>query len=270
MAFDEGPGRHRRAQGRDLRARLRPARRRGRLPARGHHLRPQHLRRRHRHRGAQRLRRRLHRGDDAQIKESCPLRHTSPAASRTSRSPSAATIPCARRCTRCSSTTPSRPGMDMGIVNAGQLAVYDDIDPELRERVEDVMLNRRAPTPPSAARLRRDRFKGGKEEAADPDLSWRELGRRGAPRPTRWSTASPLHRSPTPRRPASSRPPARRDRGAADGRHERRRRPVRRRQDVPAAGGEVARVMKQAVAHLTPSSRRKSALGRAARPRARS
>ena len=34
-------------------------------------------------------------------------------------------------------------GMDMGIVNAGQLAVYDDIDPELRELVEDVVLNRR-------------------------------------------------------------------------------------------------------------------------------
>ena len=33
--------------------------------------------------------------------------------------------------------------MDMGIVNAGQLAVYDDLDPELRERVEDVVLNRR-------------------------------------------------------------------------------------------------------------------------------
>jgi 5-methyltetrahydrofolate--homocysteine methyltransferase len=43
-----------------------------------------------------------------------------------------------------------RAGMDMGIVNAGQLAVYDEIDPELRERVEDVVLNRR-PTPPSAA-----------------------------------------------------------------------------------------------------------------------
>jgi 5-methyltetrahydrofolate--homocysteine methyltransferase len=36
-----------------------------------------------------------------------------------------------------------RAGMDMGIVNAGQLAVYDDIDPELRELVEDVVLNRR-------------------------------------------------------------------------------------------------------------------------------
>src|SRR6266513_1557353 len=36
-----------------------------------------------------------------------------------------------------------RAGLDMGIVNAGQLAVYEEIDPELRERVEDVLLNRR-------------------------------------------------------------------------------------------------------------------------------
>src|SRR5439155_373551 len=34
-------------------------------------------------------------------------------------------------------------GLDMGIVNAGQLAVYEEIEPELRERVEDVLLNRR-------------------------------------------------------------------------------------------------------------------------------
>ncbi len=36
-----------------------------------------------------------------------------------------------------------RAGMDMGIVNAGQLAIYEEIPPELRERVEDVLLNRR-------------------------------------------------------------------------------------------------------------------------------
>jgi 5-methyltetrahydrofolate--homocysteine methyltransferase len=35
-------------------------------------------------------------------------------------------------------------GLDMGIVNAGQLAVYEDIDPQLKELVEDVLLNRRA------------------------------------------------------------------------------------------------------------------------------
>src|SRR5213595_784781 len=37
-----------------------------------------------------------------------------------------------------------RAGLDMGIVNAGQLAVYEEIEPELRERVEDVLLNRRS------------------------------------------------------------------------------------------------------------------------------
>src|SRR5437016_5144250 len=37
-----------------------------------------------------------------------------------------------------------RAGLDMGMVNAGQLAVYEEIEPELRERVEDVLLNRRA------------------------------------------------------------------------------------------------------------------------------
>src|SRR5207244_8150373 len=34
-------------------------------------------------------------------------------------------------------------GLDMGIVNAGQLAVYEEVEPELRERVEDVIFNRR-------------------------------------------------------------------------------------------------------------------------------
>ena len=65
----------------------------------------------------------------------------------------------ARRCTRCSSTTPSRAGMDMGIVNAGQLAVYDDIDPELRELCEDVILNRRPGRDRAAARAA-PKFKG--------------------------------------------------------------------------------------------------------------
>ena len=60
-----GPGRHRRAQGRDLRARLQAADRGRRLSAGRHHLRSQHLCRRHRHRGAQRLRHRLHRGGAA-------------------------------------------------------------------------------------------------------------------------------------------------------------------------------------------------------------
>ena len=38
-------------------------------------------------------------------------------------------------------------GLDMGIVNAGQLAVYEEIEPELLKRVEDVLLNRREMRP---------------------------------------------------------------------------------------------------------------------------
>ena len=41
------------------------------------------------------------------------------------------------------STTPSSAGLDMAIVNAGQLDVYEEIAPELPTRVEDVLLNRR-------------------------------------------------------------------------------------------------------------------------------
>ena len=63
MAFDEhGPGRQPRAPHADLPAGLRHPHRAGRLPGRGHHLRPEHLRRRHGHRGARQLRPGLHRG----------------------------------------------------------------------------------------------------------------------------------------------------------------------------------------------------------------
>jgi 5-methyltetrahydrofolate--homocysteine methyltransferase len=63
-------------------------------------------------------------------------------------------------------------GLDMGIVNAGQLAVYEDIEPELRERVEDVIWNRR---PDATERLvafaETFRGEGAKREL---DLAWRE------------------------------------------------------------------------------------------------
>ena len=82
--------------------------RRGRLPARRHHHRPQHLRRRHRHRRARPLRPRLHRSDRADHRRAART-STSPAACRTCRSRSAATNRCAKRCTRCSCSRPSRP-----------------------------------------------------------------------------------------------------------------------------------------------------------------
>ena len=67
-----------------------------------------------------------------------------------------------------------RAGMDMGIVNAGQLAVYEDIPKDLLERVEDVLLNRRPDATErllEAANTHRGGA-GGKKEAAD--LTWRE------------------------------------------------------------------------------------------------
>ncbi|MBL8714593.1 MAG: methionine synthase [Myxococcales bacterium] len=65
-----------------------------------------------------------------------------------------------------------RAGMDMGIVNAGQLAVYEDIDPELREHVEDVIWNRRADATERLLELA-ERVKGsGKKKELD--LAWRE------------------------------------------------------------------------------------------------
>jgi 5-methyltetrahydrofolate--homocysteine methyltransferase len=65
-------------------------------------------------------------------------------------------------------------GMDMGIVNAGQLAVYETIDPELRQVCEDAVLNRR---PDATERLLAvaERYRGGAaREAKAPDLAWRE------------------------------------------------------------------------------------------------
>jgi len=62
-------------------------------------------------------------------------------------------------------------GMDMGIVNAGQLGVYDQLDPELRERVEDVVLNRREDATDRLLEIA-DRFKGGGAKKEE-NLAWR-------------------------------------------------------------------------------------------------
>ena len=68
-------------------------------------------------------------------------------------------------------------GMDMGIVNAGELPVYSEIDPVLREAVEDVILNRK----PKAGGSQTERlvelaprYKGDKGVERTVDLSWRE------------------------------------------------------------------------------------------------
>ena len=69
-----------------------------------------------------------------------------------------------------------RAGMDMGIVNAGQLAIYEDLPQDLRDAVEDVVLNRK---PDATDRLLEvaERYKDQKSGAAarSADLSWREF-----------------------------------------------------------------------------------------------
>jgi 5-methyltetrahydrofolate--homocysteine methyltransferase len=65
-----------------------------------------------------------------------------------------------------------RAGLDMGIVNAGQLAVYEEIEPELKERVEDVLFNRRPDATERLVELAENvRGEGTKREV---DLAWRD------------------------------------------------------------------------------------------------
>ncbi|NOX69355.1 MAG: methionine synthase [Gammaproteobacteria bacterium] len=67
-------------------------------------------------------------------------------------------------------------GMDMGIVNAGQLAIYEDLPGKLRDAVEDVVLNRNSEATERLLEVAEDykgQLSGVKRDAAD--LSWREL-----------------------------------------------------------------------------------------------
>ncbi len=66
-------------------------------------------------------------------------------------------------------------GMDMGIVNAAQLAVYDDLPEELREHVEDIILNRREDGTERMLDIA-EKYRGdGTTATREEDLSWREL-----------------------------------------------------------------------------------------------
>ncbi|HEX5959161.1 MAG TPA: methionine synthase, partial [Hyphomicrobiaceae bacterium] len=69
-----------------------------------------------------------------------------------------------------------RAGLDMAIVNAGQITLYDDIEPELRELCEDVILNRRADATDRLLEAA-SRYKGGPAGAKskEKDLAWRDL-----------------------------------------------------------------------------------------------
>jgi len=65
-------------------------------------------------------------------------------------------------------------GMDMGIVNAGQLVVYESVDAELRDAIEDVIFNRREDATDRLLELA-ERFRGGgKSEGSQKDMTWRQ------------------------------------------------------------------------------------------------
>ena len=78
-------------------------------------------------------------------------------------------------------------GMDMGIVNAGMVGVYDDLEPELRERVEDVVLNRRKDAGERLIEIADRAKSAGKDESAR--LAWRGTPEQPAPVEQRLSHA---------------------------------------------------------------------------------
>ncbi len=64
-------------------------------------------------------------------------------------------------------------GLDMGIVNAGQLAIYDEIAPSLRDPVEDVILNRRDDATERLLEVA-EQYRGAAGRTQEQDLAWRE------------------------------------------------------------------------------------------------
>ena len=144
---------------------------RGRLRARGHHLRPEHPRRRDGDRGARRATRKAFIEAIPLLKERCPGALVSGGDLEP-----LVRVPRQRRVREAMHAAflyhAIHAGLDMGIVNAGQLAVYEDIEPDLLERVEDVIFDRR---PDATERLSRSRrpCAGGATQRED-DLSWRE------------------------------------------------------------------------------------------------
>ena len=125
-------------------------------------------------------------------------------------------------------------GLDMGIVNAGQLAVYEDIDPALLEAVEDVILARR---PDAAERLLAVAAATEDTKAAQHETAaWRALPVSRAPGARAAERRRRVRRRRHAGRPAGAGSAAGGHRRSADGGHEPGGRAVRRGQDVPAAG----------------------------------
>ena len=169
-------------------------------PSQRHRLRPEHLRGRDRDRRAPPLCDRLHRGD-REIRRRCPGTHISGGLSNLSFS-FRGNEPVRRAMHSVFLYHAIPAGMDMGIVNAGQLDVYDAIDPELREACEDVILDRRDDATDRLVALA-ERFKGTDAAAEKAASRMAFAAGRASACPMLWSKASTPISSTTPRKRAS-------------------------------------------------------------------
>ena len=127
-------------------------------------------------------------------------------------------------------------GLDMAIVNAGQLPVYDDIPKDLLEHVEDIIFNRRPGRDRADGVVRGDGQRWRCRPRTGPGVA--RGPRPGTPLSCPRARHRRLHRGRHRGGQTAVRASPRGDRGPADGRHADRRRPVRRREDVPSAGRE--------------------------------
>ena len=168
-----GPGRQPGAPQGDLRARLPDPHRRGRLPGRGHHLRPELLRAGHRYRGARDLRGSTSSRPAPGSRRTCPGVHISGGISNVSFS-FRGNNPVREAIHAVFLYHAIKAGLDMGIVNARVTVPYDSIDAELRDRIEDVVLNRRED---AAERLLEiaERFNRNEETGGPVVQEWRSL-----------------------------------------------------------------------------------------------
>ncbi len=145
-------------------------------------------------------------------------------------------------------------GLDMGIVNAGQLEIYEEIEPELKTLVEDVLLNRR---PDATERLviygEQIKASGTNSAAVEKQAEeWRHGTVEARLTHALVKGIDAYIEADAEEARAKTGPPAGGDRRPAHGWHGRGRRPLRRRQNVPSPGREVGTRDEKAVAWLTP------------------
>ena len=144
---------------------------------------------------------------------------------------------CARRCTRRFCTTPSRPAWTWASSTPGSLAVYEEIP----QGSAGTGGGRAAQSPAgchrAAGRVCRNGEAAGRQDGSARSGLAQRAGR-GAAQARAGQGHRRFHRADVEEAAAEVRPAAGRHRRPADGRHEHGRRPVRLRQDVPAAGGE--------------------------------